>query len=182
MRLPSNYLHFAIIDQRFEPNVILSKRSITFNYPSNLYNDSSPYLVSIPPGKYFIQCWGSKSFKGWAEPGYGGYAAGTLTINSTLVLYIYLGSYSYTTNVNFTAYNGGGIGAIGGGGASDVRLIPGPWDDFSSLKSRIMFPFEGFAKYTPSIGSLSSSYLDAYNLSFRIISINLFRFCKLLNL
>ena len=43
------------------------------------------------------------------------------------------GKYGY-----IESFNGGGIGQFGGGGASDIRTVNGTWDDFESLKSRIM--------------------------------------------
>ena len=36
------------------------------------------------------------------------------------------------------SFNGGGPGQCNGGGASDVRLVNGAWNNFDSLKSRIM--------------------------------------------
>ncbi|EAX89182.1 hypothetical protein TVAG_195580 [Trichomonas vaginalis G3] len=36
------------------------------------------------------------------------------------------------------AYGGGGPGQYGGGGATDIRLLPGNYDNFTSLKSRII--------------------------------------------
>ena len=36
------------------------------------------------------------------------------------------------------SYGGGGPGQFGGGGATDIRLLPGEYDNFTSLKSRII--------------------------------------------
>ncbi len=57
-------------------------------------------------------------------------------------MYIYVGQQGYANTSNYT-FNGGGIpakkyNARGGGGASDVRLAGGDWNNFQSLKSRLM--------------------------------------------
>ena len=47
-------------------------------------------------------------------------------------------------NKREVSFNGGGYGGYGspygysGGGASDIRLIDGDWDNLESLKSRVM--------------------------------------------
>jgi len=58
------------------------------------------------------------------------------------VLYIYVGQQGYKNISNYT-FNGGGIAANqynarGWGGASDVRLAGADWNNFNSLKSRLM--------------------------------------------
>ena len=65
-------------------------------------------------------------------------------------LYVYVGGHGADAVVGKDAkggYNGGGLGtwdhsddeaAGAGGGATDVRLISGEWNNFESLKSRIM--------------------------------------------
>ncbi|SNU04809.1 Glycine rich protein [Prevotellaceae bacterium MN60] len=48
-------------------------------------------------------------------------------MNKTDILYVYVGN------------NGGSFNGVGnGGGATDIRLIDGAWNNFNSLKSRIM--------------------------------------------
>ncbi|EAY18936.1 hypothetical protein TVAG_146790 [Trichomonas vaginalis G3] len=49
-------------------------------------------------------------------------------------------------------YGGGGIGDLGGGGASDIRLIGGEYGNFSSLKSRIIVAGAGAGSDTFGIG------------------------------
>jgi len=87
--------------------------------------------------------------------GYGGYTSGEIELTENDKLYIYVGEMG-KRNLQST-FNGGGSGAIGGtgyrgtnpngdialagfsgGGATDVRLVKGEWNDFQSLKSRIM--------------------------------------------
>ena len=110
------------------------RNSLVFYYPGLTYNESAPYIVRLPPGSFTIECWGSRS----TSDGYGAYTKGTLTINKSLDIYLYIGTYVATWRMNYTTYNGGGVADSNGGGATDVRLVPGNWDNFESLKSRIM--------------------------------------------
>ena len=73
-----------------------------------------------------------------------------IILNNNLNIYIYVGGVGTNgvarTSVN-GGWNGGGKGSWdhsddescgGGGGATDIRLTNGDWDNFNSLKSRIM--------------------------------------------
>ena len=123
---------YQISDTKFKPKVKRTSNSFLFSYPGISYNESAPYVVTFPKGTYKIECWGSRVVGGAT----GGYTSGELQIKDTISLYLYIGTYS--SGKNHSSYNGGGAGDYTGGGASDVRLFPGKWDDFSSLKSRIM--------------------------------------------
>ena len=130
-------LHYHLTKPGFTPNVQKSLKSITFNYPGDDIYESSPYLITLPPGKFRIEAWGSSA----CTDGYGAYAAGTIELNESRAFYIYLGTNLIAYNkllTNRSLYNGGGAGQRAGGGASDLRLFGGEWDDFSSLKSRIL--------------------------------------------
>jgi len=91
------------------------------------------------------------NFKG----GYGGYTSGYIDLNKNQILYVYVGEVGKRILSN--TFNGGGVGGPGGtgykgtnlngdekasgysgGGATDIRLVDGLWNDFDSLKSRIM--------------------------------------------
>ena len=105
-----------------------------FNYTGNVQS------IELLPGKYKLECWGASganpdywnSLGGYSHPGNGGYICGELSINHFLVLYIQVGARN--------GYNGGGYSSIGqcGGGATDIRLISGAWNNLDSLKSRIL--------------------------------------------
>ena len=128
-------LDFRIVDPNFKINVIKKAHSLTFFYPGTSYNISSPYLVTLPPGNYQIECWGSQA----KIQEYGAYTSGELSIDKAISLYLYLGSYAPGTRSSYSySYNGGGAGDYTGGGATDIRLLGGNWDDFISLKSRLM--------------------------------------------
>ena len=116
------------------------------------------YQTFIVPqtGYYTIEAWGANggyarangALKG--EGGTGGYTYGKIHLTAGTTLYVYVGGKGTDAVVKETAkggYNGGGDGewdysddesAGGGGGSSDIRLIAGDWNDFNSLKSRIM--------------------------------------------
>ena len=87
---------------------------------------------------------------------FGGYTKGTITFSEVTDLFIYVGEAGVQRNVG--TFNGGGGGGSGGGeyylwtkgttelknignsggGATDIRLKDGKWNDFDSLKTRIM--------------------------------------------
>jgi len=89
------------------------------------------------------------------DGGYGGYVSGEIILKSNQEIYVYVGEIG-KRNLEIS-FNGGGSGAIGGagykgtypngdaiqsgysgGGATDIRLVYGTWNNFESLKSRIM--------------------------------------------
>jgi hypothetical protein len=80
--------------------------------------------------------------------GKGGYAAGTVYLEKGTSLYIFVGGVGGCSNSSRATggYNGGGYAwassntepASGGGGATDVRLISGLWDNPQGLLSRII--------------------------------------------
>ncbi|MBQ8131470.1 MAG: hypothetical protein IJ193_03175, partial [Bacilli bacterium] len=113
-------------------------------------------------GYYKVELWGAEGGAGrldWSTiraGGLGGYTSGTIKLNKGEKLYVYVGGHpeisgtidKYTGGTG--GYNGGGNGGNdgnkdadsepggAGGGATDIRLLNGSWDDFDSLKSRIM--------------------------------------------
>ena len=117
-----------------------------FNYfPPN--TGSVQQFVAPITGIYRVQCWGASG--GSASSliaGLGGYVSGNISFDKNKTIYLFIGGYGLTTTVNNNekisgGYNGGGACygcAAGGGGATDIRLIGGSWNDFNSLKSRIM--------------------------------------------
>ena len=131
----------------------IDDRNREFTYTGN-YQE---YVVP-ETGKYKIECYGARGgCDNWAgtylsDYGLGGYASGTIELIKGEKLYIYVGQtgadgVKQANQLTSTSFNGGGAG-IGssdnddgggaGGGATDVRLVAGNWDDFESLKSRII--------------------------------------------
>ena len=124
---------------------------IEFNYTGN-YQE---YKIK-ESGYYRIQCWGAdggnstrNGGKG-ALGGKGGYTSGVIFLEKGEKIYIYVGGHgedAVAKKDSPNGYNGGGLGtwdqeddeaAGAGGGATDIRLVANDWDNFESLKSRIM--------------------------------------------
>lgn len=90
--------------------------------------------ILLPKGTYKLECWGAAALKPSSKPGKGGYATGTLALDSPTTLYLYTGGQPSTTvknNYMYGGWNGGGAsyqkstsGDSGaGGGASDICLV-----------------------------------------------------------
>lgn len=97
---------------------------------------------------YKVELWGAQ---GTGNGGKGGYSKGNIQLTKQNKLYIYVGSQTKTTeDYTIGGYNGGGYGSkygevsgyvnysYAGGGATDIRTVNSNWDNFLSLKSRIM--------------------------------------------
>ena len=117
-------------------NVI--KETYTYSYTGNYQT----YIVPVT-GNYMIELWGASGGTPSVYPrkGAGAYTKGTVSLNSGETIYIYIGQRGDTSRT--WKFNGGGygglvVGSYSGGGATDIRLTSGAWDDITSLKSRIM--------------------------------------------
>ena len=118
-----------------------NRNTLIFSYPCQSDTFCTSYKVDLAFGAYKIECYGAGINSG------GGYTSGIITVQNNLTIYLFLGSqghhidYEEVSN-NYPVFNGGGGGNITasqtGNGATDVRLSPGPWYSFESLKSRIM--------------------------------------------
>ena len=89
---------------------------------------------------YKIECWGASGGinEGFSiAPGKGGYTSGKINLSNNTKFYLYVGQSTVDMSITY-AFNGGGGGEAPGGGATDVRLVGGEWNNFGSLKSRIM--------------------------------------------
>ena len=103
---------------------------------------------------YKIECWGAsggdsdkdpdQSFNNAVYGGRGGYCAGRITLPYNISLYIYIGQSGGNLR-GVSPFNGGGAffsqwnNHQSGGGATDIRLVEGDtWNEFNSLKSRII--------------------------------------------
>ena len=106
---------------------------IGFNYTG------FPEEITLEPGSYVLECWGAQGSDGNKYGEFGGkgaYTYGIIDVEQKLTLYVYVGQRGAAAATNI--FNGGGMGQYAGGGATDFRLLNGNWDDFDSLKSRIM--------------------------------------------
>ncbi len=119
--------------------------STDFLYTGDYQEWIAPYT-----GTYLLEVWGAAGGDASDNSlgGKGGYSSGYYYFEGGDKVYIYVGGMGKTGSSGIIpgGYNGGGIGKVGtsgraigsGGGASDIRLIKGVWNDVDSLKSRII--------------------------------------------
>lgn len=147
------YLHVLTVDAEgnatetiSSPVAVVSADAITY---ASANSTSNPYYTFTAPadGVYKLQVWGAQG--GYRSSstygGKGGYSVGNITLTKGDKLYVYVGgaggsSSSSTGAVVAGGYNGGGYryGYKGGGGATDIRLTSGTWNDSASLLSRVI--------------------------------------------
>ena len=121
--------------------------SKTFNFTG-----ASQKLL-LAPGTYIFECWGAQGNCQGAngEGGKGAYVKGTISLKKSKTFYVFVGEYGRKGVAEYS-FNGGGYGQGPGGGASDIRLVNGTWDDFESLKSRIIVAAGGGGPDTQEAG------------------------------
>ncbi|MCD8749943.1 hypothetical protein LSE90_19295, partial [Clostridioides difficile] len=136
----------------------------------NFGYNGSPQSVILKPGKYKFECWGSSggiNNSSWHTDAKGGYSKGEITLKKQTTLYVYVGESGFasssTSNNTKSGFNGGGKGYLNqqvmgtyysmyGGGATDIRLVGGAWDNEQGLLSRIIVAGGGGGSYSPSTG------------------------------
>ena len=112
------------------------------------YTGTEQVFTAPANGKYKIELWGAQGGSDYSgvKASLGGYVSGNILLKAQEKLYVYVGESPrygsmscYESNPN-TAFNSSHFGTCAvGGGATDVRTAIGSdWDDFNSLKSRIM--------------------------------------------
>ncbi|EMJ6827226.1 TPA: hypothetical protein KPK07_002443 [Clostridioides difficile] len=102
---------------------------------------NSAQEIILKPGKYKLECWGARGgatgtpLSDGFYYGKGGYSSGELTLKKETTLYLYVG----LDGRKGYSFNGGGYAtSCSGGGATDIRLVGGTWDNEQSLLSRII--------------------------------------------
>ena len=136
-----SFVKYEIVDEnRGQPNIeSINPQSFVFRYPCHNVTECTPYKITLKPGVYKMECWGSKGvfFSGAKNPGYGAYTSGVLSLRYTETLYVYVGATGLFNSIR--NYPNTSMGPIGSGGATDIRLTSSSnWWNFSSLASRIM--------------------------------------------
>lgn len=103
----------------------------------------APRTLTLLPGRYKMECMGSQggSHAEGGVGGLGGHVWGYIDLGQVQQFHIYVGRTPY--NPTTGGYNGGAGSSeatlsSAGGGATDIRLKGGAWDNMESLKSRIM--------------------------------------------
>ena len=119
----------------------------SMSYPCGSSNVCHPINITLTRGYYLFEAWGvegggtTSTICGTAKGARGGYAAGNIFISSTTNFFIYIGQRgSSYPGPDYSAYNGGGMPYIsgGGGGATDVRLVGGDPSLSESYSTRIL--------------------------------------------
>ena len=117
-----------------------------------LYTGDVQSFTAPSDGYYFVETYGAQG----GEETNGGYSSGYIELNANDVLYVYVGgSGAERDSTGLGGWNGGGNtldngnGKKGpaGGGATDIRLTNGAWDNATSLNSRIMVAGGGSGWY-----------------------------------
>ena len=131
----SEYQEYSGTCENCEPSeeyILDNITSTDFSYKGEAEKFIVPYN-----GVYKIEAWGASGSNN-SFGGKGAYTSGIITLDKNEELYIYVGKQSTGTGATF---NGGGSctsNCTAGGGATDIRLLNGNWNDASGLASRIM--------------------------------------------
>ncbi|EAX87858.1 glycine-rich protein, putative [Trichomonas vaginalis G3] len=120
------------------------------------YYESKPYHIELPEGYYLFELWGCSSAFYPQDPvtypsTNGAYAQGHILLHSNFEFYLHVCHKGEFQMLNYS-YGGGGPGQLGGGGATDIRLLPGNYDNYTSLKSRIIVAAGAGASDTSDVG------------------------------
>jgi len=127
------------------------------------YTGSEQELIVAKDGYYQIELWGASGGGATTNSSQGGYVSGIIHLVSNNLIYVYVGKSGEVGKKGVgntvgsggqATFNGGGaggtagggaqwsvtryMGGYSGGGATDIRLKNGNWNEFESLKSRIM--------------------------------------------
>ena len=148
------YLDGVVTDDYTYKNGIVRVSNVTSNVEIKRVSVNEEYVDSfepysfkvIYPGIYKIELWGAggkdsdTTYDPPINPGHGAYTSGNIVLSKNDNLYFYVGKSFNTDDEDrpCNTFNGGGSGEAAGGGATDVRLVSGAWNNFDSLKSRIM--------------------------------------------
>ena len=137
----SNFVKFELSDPE-KGNVNLKKthKTLTFRYPCSNTTICTPYKLTLSPGAYQFECWGSKGVSSHppAYPGKGAYTKGSIAFFKKTEVYVYIGATGQFNMHGNESIKPFGIHAPGGG-STDVRLeYSDVWHEERSLRSRIM--------------------------------------------
>ena len=158
----------VIYTATYDDKVITRLRKVNVTNKTNITTFDTPgeghAFTPTYNGVYKIELWGAQ---GGNDGGHGAYTSGNIELDSNDTLYVYVGGEGKTINWESGdmssidgGFNGGGIAVNqrtfsnrywgSGGGATDIRLKSGLWDDFDSLKTRIMVAAGGGGSFNQS--------------------------------
>ena len=122
------------------------------------YTGSEQIFSPECDGMYKVELWGASGsgYNSTYPGGKGAYTKGNIGLSQNEKLHIYVGGYPGDAVYATSAFNGGTAGfsfngadingvqtEYTGGGATDIRLVGGNWDDSIGLNSRIMVAAAG---------------------------------------
>ena len=113
------------------------------------YTGTAQEFTAPKTGTYKVELWGAQGGSGTYTGGQGGYTSGEIDLTAGQKLYVYVGGMPSNASNQAGGWNGGGSTSPeddgtgrAGGGATDIRIVPTSnasiWNEFNSLKSRIM--------------------------------------------
>jgi len=157
---------FAVGYGAFQTNISLNVtgriKEYEIGHVWNFDYTGSYQTFKVPQnGTYKVELWGAEGgVKNNPNSARGAYTSGEIKLYKTNKLYVYIGQKGYLIRQlpsdTINIFGGGGNGNyncleyyntitigkggynVSGGGATDIRLNSGNWDEFTSLKSRIM--------------------------------------------
>ena len=160
-------------NSKIEENKLSNQKIWNYSYSGTTINVGRYQEFTVPAdGEYDIELWGAQGGVIWSG-GKGAYTKGTIYLKKGTKIYLYVGGNTISAT---PGWNGGGEGGsnsgedrrlgYGGGGATDIRLektsVLTAWNDFDSLKSRIMVAAGGGGDaqryYTAQSGYYSNGY------------------------
>ncbi|ENY8644222.1 glycine rich domain-containing protein [Clostridioides difficile] len=118
--------------------------------------------ITLKAGKYKLECWGAHG-KVWGgdSQSSGGYSYGELTLKKETTLYVYTGATGSSNKYEKFTFNGGGLGvSSGGGGATDIRLVNGDWNNEQGLLSRIIVAGGGGGAFSKTPAGKGGGFKD----------------------
>lgn len=195
-RSQSVYLSTTIGSPERNVAVTITQKGKSYNAGDvfNFAYTGSVQSITLPKGRYKLQCWGAQggSVTGtFSQSGSaGGYSEGVLTLTSTTTLYIFVGgegasytsSYSQTSTTQLSGgWNGGGAGyrtsrySSGGedgrsfprpgGGATDIALVSSDMSYSSGRTNRTSASLLSRIIVAGGGGGASASYLYYFSSS-----------------
>lgn len=161
----TNNISCQVVFEAYKINVSLDMQGGSID---STYTEVKQHTYTVPyTGTYKIEAWGASGKNDYnsytiSNPTYGGYTSGAVNLNKGEKLYLYVGGSGET----FNCCTKQGSNAKSGG-ASDVRLVSGDWNNTTSLASRIMVAGGGGGSYSDSTGGAGGTAggLSSYSVS-----------------
>ncbi len=128
-----NYKKIELNSKNSDKLQLVEGVSTTFDFEANEQEFIAPTL-----GIYKIELWGASGSTHTSLAGKGAYTSGKIDLEAGQKLYFYVGQSLSSASATFNGGGSCGSYCTSGGGATDVRISNGDWNDSSSLSSRIM--------------------------------------------